>query len=371
MAPVDIATLKTGPYSPEPSAYEPYFSTVADIRTVEARRMLNYLVHSYEIDSDITVLGGVKMFNDADSMVQAEAFPEKYRAVATDNKLLLGVYVSRINESLRSRKKLIISVLRFPTEAASRKAAEDFDLITNSDPGRHPIAIEGQPDARTSSADDITGVSFVAHGPYIVMVNAGIPQPNQSALADIIGETINKQTARLDQTQPTPLDDVLDLPFDPDSLMRRTMPRAPDFSDPFIYDWDFGSYQPAGELHFERNPAEVAKALEENGVDLVARRSSIVYRTRDLSAAFRLQSALVKPGKDDEVLDSPPGLPDARCVKLDKSDAYRLFDSLCAVVYGRYVAVVQSKKAISAARVDVALNERAAAQYSVLVKSEK
>ncbi|WP_063039100.1 DUF7373 family lipoprotein [Nocardia pseudovaccinii] len=370
LTPVDISSLKTGPYRAEPTAYDPDISSVADLRTVEAQRLFNYLVHSYEIDSDITVLGGVKIFYDVDTMVQPEAFPEKYRAAAADNNLLLGVYVSRINTSLRSRKKLIISVLRFPTDAASRKAAEDFDRITNLDPGRHPIAIEGQPDARASSSDDITGVAFVAHGPYVIMVNAGIPEPNQTGLADIIGRTINKQTARLDRTQPTPLDDVLDLPLDPDSLMRRTLPRAADFSDPFILDWDFGSYQPAGELHFERNPAEVAKALDENGVDLVARRSSIVYRARDLSAAFRLQSVLVKPGKDDEVLDPPPGLPDARCLKLDNSDVYRLFNTLCAVVYGRYVAVVQSSKT-SNARVDVALDERAAAQYSVLVKSEK
>ena len=58
-------------------------------------------------------------------------------------------------------------------------------------------------------------------------------------------------------------------------------------------------------------------------------------------------------------------------MKLDKSDPYRMFDALCVVVYGRYVAVVQSKQRISAARVDVTLNQRAAAQYVVLAKSEE
>lgn len=332
--------------------------------------MLNYLVHSYEINKDITVLSDIKVFTSGDQMVQTNTFPERYRAAASDNNLLLGVYVSRINESLRSRKKLIISVLRFPTDADSQKAVTDFDQVANADPGRHPISIQNHPDAKASSADDITGISFIAHGPYVVMANIGIPEPNPSALADIFGKTIDKQVANLDRMQPTPLDDVLDLPLNPDGLMRRALPKAPDYSDPFIYDWDFGPYQPAGELHFERNPAEVAKAFEDSGVDLVARRGAIVYRTRDVPAAFRLQTALVKTGKDDEVLDSPPGLPDARCVKLDKSDPYRMFDALCVVVYGRYVAVVQSKKTIVAARVDVALNQRAAAQYAVLAKSE-
>ncbi|WP_329415691.1 hypothetical protein OG563_23225 [Nocardia vinacea] len=370
MSPVDISALKPGPYSPEPTAYDPDNSSIAELRTVEAQRLFNYLVHSYEIDSDITVLGDIKVFTSGDQMVQTSTFPETYRAAANDNNLLLGVYVSRINESLRSRKKLIISVLRFPTDAASKKAVTDFDQVANASPGRHPIPIQNHPDAKASSADDITGISFIAHGPYVVMTNVGIPEPNQSALAGIFSKTIDKQIANLDQTKPTPLDDVLDLPFDPDSMMRRALPKASDYSDPFIDDWDFGPYQPAGELHFERNPVEVAKAFEDSGVDLVARRSAIVYRTRDLPAAFRLQTALVKAGKDDEVLDSPPGLPDVRCVKLDKSDPFRMFDSLCAVVFGRYVAVVQSRKAISAARVDVALNQRAAAEYAVLAKSE-
>ncbi|MEV6337468.1 hypothetical protein AB0M12_22445 [Nocardia vinacea] len=369
LTPVDLGALKTGPYKPEPTAYEPDIDSAAEVRSIEGQRLLNYLIPSYEIDSDINVLGDIKVFFDGDRLAESNTFPEKYRSAAVDNNMLLGVYVSRINANLRSRKKLIISVLRFPTDAAAVKAANDFDAATNSDPGRHPVPITGHPDAKTSSPDDVTGISFLAHGPYVIMANVGIPESNQAALADVIQKTLDKQTARLDQTKPTPLDDVLDLPLDPDSIMRRALPKAPDYSDPFIYDWDFGPYQATGEVHFERNPAEVAKAFEESGVDLVARRGGIIYRTRDLSGAFHLQSALVKAGKNDEVLDPPPGLPDARCVKLDTADPYRLFNSLCAVVYGRYVGVVMSKT-LSSARIDHALNQRAAAQYSVLAKSE-
>ncbi|MEV6135766.1 hypothetical protein AB0L63_06815 [Nocardia sp. NPDC051990] len=369
LTPVDPKTLNTGPYKAEPTAYEPDITSSADVRSIEAQRLLNYLTPSYEIDSDINVLGDIKVFFDGNQLAESNTFPEKYRSAGVDNNLLLGVYVSRINENLRSRKKLIISVLRFPTDTAAMKAANDFDSTTNSDPGRHQVPITGHPDAKTSSTDDVTGISFLAHGPYVVMTNVGIPEPNQAGLTEVIRKTLDKQIARLDQTQPTPLDDILDLPVDPDSIMRRALPRASDYSDPYIYDWDFGPFQPTGELHFERNPAEAAKAFDESGVDLVARRGGIIYRTRDLSGAFRLQSTLTKAGKNDDVLDPPPGLHDARCVKLDKTDPYRLFDGLCAVVYGRYVGVVMSKM-LSSARVDHALYQRAAAQYSILAKSE-
>ncbi|MEV0337589.1 hypothetical protein AB0H49_01040 [Nocardia sp. NPDC050713] len=369
MSPVNVADLKTGPYKPEPTEYEPDISSANDIRTIEARRMLNYIVHSYEVDPEIDLLGDIEFFWNAEWLVQSNTFPEKYKPAALNNNLVAGAYVSRINGDLRSRKKLIISALRFPTEAASKKAAVEFDQITNADPGRHPVPIDGHPGALTSSADDITGISFIAHGPYVIMVNAGVPQPNQSALADAIRRTISLQITRIDQMKSIPLDDLLDIPTDPDSIMRRALPEAPDYSDPFSGDLDFGAYEPSGELHFERNPADVRKAFDESGVDLVGRRGGIVYRTRDLEAAFRLQTALLEPGRDDEELPPPPGLPDARCLRLDSSDAVRLYDALCGVVYGRYVAVVVTRIPVTS-RSATPLYQRAAAQYAILAKSE-
>jgi hypothetical protein len=369
LTPVDLGALKMGGYSPEPTRYDADISTPGELRLVEARRMLNYLVHPSDIDSEITVLNDVELFFDGEQMVTSDTFPPKYRPAAVDNNLIAGAYVSRINGDLRHRKKLIISVLRFPTEATSQKAADELDQITNSDPGRHPIPIEGHSEARTSSADDITAISFVSHGPYVILVNTGVPDPNQTALTSIIAKTIDQQIARLDQQQPTPLDDVLDLPTDPDSIMRRALPKATDYSDPFFFDHDFGPYEPSGELHFERNPGELKKAFEESGVDLVGRRAGIIYRTRDLDAAFHLQNVLVKAGKNDEELAPPPGLPDVRCLKLDASDPFRSYDDLCAVVYGRYVAVVISKSPYSG-RTDLGLYQRAAAQYAILTKSE-
>ncbi|MFQ6324547.1 hypothetical protein ACLMAL_00225 [Nocardia sp. CWNU-33] len=367
LTPVDVASLKVGAYTPEPMAYQPDIVGYPDIRLIEARRMLNYLVHPFEIDSDITDIGNLKFMNDAESMIGPNYVPEKFRPAAEDNNLLAGVYMSAINSDLRHRKKLIISIMRFPTDAAAAKAADQFHQIANIDPGRHLIPIAGHPDARASSLDDIAALAFISHGPYAILVNTGVPQPNQSAIADIFGKTISQQIELLDKQQPTPLDDILDLPFDPDGIMRLALPKAPDYSDPFFSDNDFAAFQPSGELHFERNPGEISKAFEESGVDLIGRRGGIVYRARDLTAAFHLQSALVKTGKNDEVLNPPPGLPDARCIKLDSTDSLRNFDELCAVVYGRYVGVVVSISPLSS-RVDTALYQRAAAQYAVLAK---
>ncbi|MEU0504915.1 hypothetical protein [Nocardia sp. NPDC005998] len=368
LTPVDLATLKTGAYAPEPTAYDPGISTIPAMRLIEARRMLNYLVHPYEIDSEIYDTGNQRLMSDADSMVGENYLPERYRPVATDNNLLAGVYVSGTNNNLRSRKKLIIAVLRFPTDTAGRAAADQFDQLTNIDGGRHPVTVPGHPDAKASSTDDKTITSFVAHGPYVVLVNTALPQPNQAAVAENIGKVIDLQIARLDQQRPIPMDDLLDLPTDPDSIMRRALPEAPDHTDPFIGKDDFGYFQPAGELHYERNPIEMQKAFDESGVDLVGRRGAVIYRARDLRGAFHLQSVLAKTGKNDEVMASPPGLSDIRCVKLDKRDGTRSFDQYCVVVYGRYAAVVVGSTFTGA--VDPVLYQRAAAQYAILAKSE-
>ncbi|WP_431964171.1 DUF7373 family lipoprotein [Nocardia sp. bgisy134] len=370
LAPVDVSTLNTGAHSPEPSDYEPSsLSYKTDLRRIEAQRLINHVVHPFDIDNELSEVGEVHLFHIPEYPFIREVFPESYRPAVVDNNMLAGAYVSRSNGNARAHKKLNIGVLRFPTAAASVKAVEQFDQATNAAPGRHSIPVEGHPQAKVSSGDDITALSFLAHGTYVILANPGVPQPNRAALSSVLKNTLDQQIAALDNQTPPAWDDILDTPLDPDGIMRRALPKAPDYSDPFSDDQDFAAYQPAGELHFERNPVELEKAFEESGVDLIGRRGGVVYRARDLAGAFRLQSTLVRIGKNDEELEPPPGLPDARCVKLDKIDENRNFDELCAVVFGRYVGVVVAKSRLSG-RVDYTLHQRAAAQYAVLAKSE-
>ncbi|MEV6273861.1 hypothetical protein [Nocardia sp. NPDC051832] len=369
MTPVDLTVLKTGAHPREPTEYEPDLGTFADVRDIEAHRTLNYLVVPTDIDNDITEVGKIELFSSPESPFISKVLPDKYRPALVENNLLLGVYVSRTNADLRKRKKLIVSLLRFPTAAISQKAVADLARITDAEGDRHPIAIDGHPTASTSSADDITAISFIARDQFVFLVNAGVPQADQTGLAGVVKKTIDEQFARLTQFKPTAFDDVLDSPVDPDSIMRRALPKATDATDPFFSDEDFGALQPSGALHYERNPLQVRKAFEESGVDLVGRRGAIVYRSRDLAAAFRLQTVLTKAGRNDEELPSPPGLPDTRCIRRDQIDVVRNFDELCAVLHGRFIAIVMTKSKL-AGGINPDLYPRAAAQYSVLANSE-
>ncbi|MEV6391803.1 DUF7373 family lipoprotein [Nocardia xishanensis] len=374
LSPVDLSSLKTGANATEPSAFELRFVSPAalNVRFIEARRMLNHLIHPFDVDEDLSAVGYVRLMADPASMIVDGALPKFYRPVAEENKLVAGAYVSRTNGNLRNSKKLIVSILRFQTEQDSKKAADDFYRITQEQGARHSIQVEGYPDAHASSPDDLTANAFLAQGPYVIVTSIGVPQPNSTELAERIKKTFDLQRAKLSQLQPIPVDDLLDLPIDPGGIMRRAAPKAKDYSDPFmlLHEEDFGAFEPSGILHFERNPLEVRRAFEEGGVDLIGRRASTVYRARDVEAAFRLQTALAKPEKDDIVLDPPPGLNDAQCLQIGTRDLNRSFTSFCAVVYDRYVAVVISSIP-DLGRVDRRLQERTAAQYSILVKSEQ
>ncbi|MBF6327473.1 DUF7373 family lipoprotein [Nocardia transvalensis] len=369
MTPVDINKLKTGSFTTQPTTFKPRLVGTTEFRRIESRRMLGYLIHSFDVDPDITDWGPVKLITSSADLVSPDGIPSQYQPVGDKYQVLAGVYASRTNGDLRGRKKLIVSILRFPTEADSHGAAEEFDRITNSEPGRHPIDIEGYPDARTRSSNDALSISTIARGPYMVLINVGIPKPDKSALANVVKKTIDLQFAKLDKLQPTPLDDILDLPTDPDGIMRRAAPVSKDALES-TDQTDVGPLDPDAELHYQRNPIEVKKAFEEGGVDLVGRRGGIVYRTRDLAAAFRLQSALSLAGKDDDILEPPPGLPDAKCLKYDSRDPNRSYNAQCVIVYGRYVAVVSDT--IPAGKlIQTSLYERAAAQYAILEKAER
>ncbi|MEV0293281.1 hypothetical protein [Nocardia sp. NPDC050710] len=372
LAPVDLAVLKTGGNVTEPTPFKLRLSDGArNVRMIESRHLLNYLVHPFDVDSDLTDLGNVRLIADPYSMTADGAFPRTYKPIAEKYDILAGAYAGRTNGSLRATKKLIVSILRFPTEAVAASAADEFDRITGEAQQRYPIPIDGYPQARATSSDEQSILSFQPHGPYVIVSNASLPQPNRDQLAGMVKKTLDLQIAQLDKQQPTPLDDLLDLPIDPDGIMRRTAPKSKESNDPFFgfFEDDFGTFQAAGILHYLRNPIEVRKVLEEGGVDLVGNRASTVYRTRDLAAAVRLQTALTRLTKNDETLDPPPGLIDATCVRLDILDPNRSFTSFCAVVYQRYVAIVIAS-APQLARVDRALQERTAAQYSILAKSE-
>ncbi|MGW6423826.1 DUF7373 family lipoprotein [Nocardia sp. NPDC055053] len=376
MTPVDLAALNTGATVTEPTTFElKYSDTAKTVRLIEGRRLLNVLIPSIDVDPELTMRVTTRVFADGTDMSKDDGLPDIFKAAVTDNNFIAGVTASRTNGSVRDTKGLHLSVLHFATAQDSKNAAAAmYQVGTTGEHPRQPVTIPGYSEANGSSKDGASVSAFQAHGPFVIAVSMSQETPDSAGLATKIRKTLDLQIPPLDKYRIIAPDDLLDLPLDPDGIMRRATGKSP-AGDPYgmsYHEEDFGTFEPSGILHFERNPAEARTAFEEAGVDLIGRRFSTVYRTRDVESAFKLQNVLAKRGKSDSELAPPPGIADAQCLRLEESDPNRGYNGICVLVYDRYVAVVMSLATVSRAslQVDPTLQERTAAQYAILKKSE-
>ncbi|MVU76509.1 hypothetical protein GPX89_04540 [Nocardia sp. ET3-3] len=375
MTPPDWSKLQVGPYPSAPIDYDPLYDGAADAYRMESRRMLTYLVSPDEIDPDVRYLDGARTLDTSDAnfadpgdIFAADApFPKAWQSIAQQNQLISGAYVSRNNDSIRHRKYIALAILRFPTEQKAQAAVDGF-FGALSGPRIHPIPLDGI-DARASSTTEVKGQVFAVHGVYAIVGHAMVQQAD--ALAERLRAMARAQLDKMADLKPTPLEDIPDLPTNPDNIMGITLPNrfGTGDSDPSGGLGQSGEiYSAAGALHFERDGVAARRAFAAAGVDLVARNAATVYRTRDLAAAFALQTALTTLGRDDDEFPNPPGITDSQCVQLDEPEPIRNYTYLCAVVYGRYVAVIGAVADFGGA-VPASFVQRVAAQYSMLVKS--
>ncbi|KAF0848335.1 DUF7373 family lipoprotein [Nocardia caishijiensis] len=377
LTPVDLASLKTGAQITEPTEFTEKFpsGTSERIRLIEGRRLLDVLVPPMDFHPSATELGYTRIFASPDTMSKTGGIPAQYNEAVGTNNFVVGVSASRTNGSVRTPESGLIGILQFATEQdAKNAAAAMFQVTMSGETPRHPVSIPGYPNANASSADDSSANAFQQHGPFVVVSAVVQAAPGVDGLAEKLGKSMASQLPALDKFKIVAPDDLMDLPRDQDGIVRRTMGKSP-AGDPYgmsFYDEDSGTFLPSGILHYERDPVRARKAFEEAGVDLIGRRYSTVYRARDVEAAFKLQTALAAPGKDDAEIDSPPGIADARCLRLGEADKNRGYNSLCVLVYDRYVAVVMSLTSASKTSLqsDPVLHERTAAQYAILKKSE-
>ncbi|MCP2277093.1 DUF7373 family lipoprotein [Nocardia amikacinitolerans] len=371
MAPVDLASLAVGPFPSAPVDYEPKLETKGDVFAIESRRLFGYLVAPYEVDSEMAALDTTRIVAAPGSAFSDSlgVLPAQFEPIAESNRLIAGVVTVRSNQKLRAMRNMSIALLRFPSDDAARSAATEFDRVMGELlPNRHALAIPGHPDAVASTANDQKGYVFATRGPMVVMAMTTVPQPDANALVTQLRTMLDLQLDRLTRFEPTPVDQILDLPANPDGIMRLALPPLPVSGDDTARRVQpAGIYDAAGQLHFEPRAAELKAVLASAGVDVVARNDATVYRTRDLDSAFRLRRALTEPREDEQSRDSPPGIADAQCLQRDTDAFDQYYEYICVLVHGRYVAVVGGD-GLPGGLFDASLYQRAAAQYSILAR---
>lgn len=369
MTPVDLASLAVGPFPSAPVDYEPKLETKVDVFAIESRRLLDYLVAPYEVDSEMSALDTTRIVSASSSAFSDSpllgALPERFGPIAERNQLIAGVVTTRSNRKLRAMRNMSIALLRFPSDESARSAATEFDRAMDElTPNRHPLDVTGHANVLASTANDQKGYLFTTRGPMVIMSMSTVPQPDSTALATQLRKMLELQLERLAGYTPTPVDQILDLPLNPDGIMRLALPVSGSSSQRAQ---PVGVYDTAAQVHFELRGAELKAALTNAGVDVVARNDATVYRTRDLDSAFRLQHALTVPGDDEQHFEGPPGIADAQCLQREADAFDPRYDYTCVLVHGRYVAVVGAD-GLPGKQFDRSLYQRAAAQYSILAR---
>ncbi|MFI2475898.1 hypothetical protein [Nocardia xishanensis] len=370
MTPVDLTSLAVGPFPSAPVDYEPKLETKVDVFAIESRRLFGYLVAPYEVDSEMSALDTTRIVSASSSVFSDSpllgALPERFGPVAERNQLIAGVVTTRSNRKLRAMRNMSIALLRFPSDESARSAATEFDRAMDElTPNRHPLDITGHANVLASTANDQKGYLFTARGPMVIMSMSTVPQPDSTALATQLGKMLELQLERLAGYTPTPVDQILDLPLNPDGIMRLALPVSGSPTSQRAQ--PVGVYDAAAQVHFEPRGAELKAALTNAGVDVVARNDATVYRTRDLDSAFRLQHALTVPGDEEQPFAGPPGIADAQCLQRDADAFDPRHDYTCVLVHGRYVAVVEAD-GLPGEQFDRSLYQRASAQYSILAR---
>lgn len=128
MTPVDPSALDVGLFATEPAAFAMEIDTTADVYSLEARRMLEFLTSPHEVDPDLRYLNETQLIVHGTS---ASLLPEEFTPISEQNYLVAGVITSRENLSPRNPKAGLVALLRFGNEDYARAAAAGYNAVSD------------------------------------------------------------------------------------------------------------------------------------------------------------------------------------------------------------------------------------------------
>ncbi|MFB8002178.1 hypothetical protein [Nocardia sp. NPDC056000] len=261
------------------------------------------------------------------------------------------------------------SVLLFDSEQAASSAAaalaqRGWSSVNDIPPRVEPVHSAAHPTAISSWLPDSQVLaSWYATGKFVIVALAESEESRSLNLSDrdllqtLTDKTITLTSERLRSFTPTPRDQLTTVPFDPDGMLRISLPRP----DGDSYTNLPGVYTPAAFLHLENDPERAKSRYDKFGVDRVAANGGRIYRARDMQAAKQLRDDLVM-NRFTRPVESPIGLPTARCRRY-RGPVNASTQFYCYVAFDRYVVMTWGLQLADA-------QQRVSAQYSILARSK-
>ncbi|OHV03783.1 DUF7373 family lipoprotein [Mycobacterium talmoniae] len=377
---VDVAQLDPGNYPTKPQAP---LGNAGDDRKgawIEARRMANNVVGPWEVDPALIsaeqAIGVVGVVKDGNALSIILGDGEPIGAAATAHNFVVGFSSSRNAytgpaKAENQQKSLTNLVLRFPspedaaaaaTEMTAASATVQGFATTEPKPTR-PMPIPRNAATSAVTFDSLGGadvLAYTAHGTYVLCQQA-YSKDGPDAAAELIATTLDKQGPLIDQFQPTPVDQLANLPIDPDGLLIRTLP--PEAQEMTVNN---GVYQPHAELHFHADPPRSHTLFDATHLQLATQGKASVYQTPDAASAQKIVDGFAAEAAEEGLggggkyvpAAGIKGMPGAKCLMSEDRTSGRTF-FYCLAVAGRY--------AIEASAVQqLAAHQLVSAQYLML-----
>ncbi|MGW0635249.1 DUF7373 family lipoprotein [Nocardia salmonicida] len=378
---IDVRTLDVGSYPTEPiNAHDddpipPFY----EMYEVAAMRIADYVINSGDVDAQM-IYGKRATTVSAGVMPSALGDEPAMSAVAKKHKMLYGFESSGAAKDSRvetyggwptkkadNRLTATTMVLQFPdAERAAAAAKEFYDTDFGMQEGRNqPVAIAGHPAALSHWRPDSPFLRTVLpHGPYVIAFLLSVATPDQQALTALAATAYTEQIEALAETTPLTDEQVMDLPWDPDHLLTRTLN-----PDQLANPEGSGYYLVTGKrgiLHYSGDQLPTDRHyIDEQLTKMSAKQvalswGSIAIRTPDAQTARRAVTEKMFPWRVEGEAANPPNLPDSACVDNKRPGASKRFS--CILAYNEYVGIVSGNQLLDA-------HQRAAAQYALFANS--
>lgn len=358
----DLSGLSVGNYPTEPIDY----GTAKDdeaARYREGQRLGDYVAIPFEADpvymKRLLGTGGPVVMDrrDMQSLVINDTFDE----IAPD--LVAGwVHAWGSEGEIGATQVISIAVLMLPdaTRAEAVAAALEHDDFTYNVDNR-PVQIPRYPHSKAHRRPGIASLgSWTSHDRYVVFVKYE-DFSGKSELADMVEQTeslLDVQMPLLNEFEPTPADQLENIPLDPDGVLRLALPKSETATAMF---GPAGTSRGRGALYY-LSGLNSLDFLDQAQVVAIALGESVVMRSETVGGAEKLWKLLrpTEGATESEPLDVPAGITEGKvaCYRR-KIEEYENPSNFCVLQTGKFFAQVEGAQVQD-------LHQKTSAQYALL-----
>ncbi|MGJ6127287.1 hypothetical protein QN239_32430 [Mycolicibacterium sp. Y3] len=362
---VDPALLVPGNYPTKPQNALGTAGSPERGARVEGARMAGAVVGPWEVDPKLSV--GVLPTGILTSARQLKALTTSADAAGRHQFITAFVSTRRNNDNTLS---MVTGLLRFADPASAAQAVTDMHDTSLVPPAPDSFGVQRTaapvPAHPESLATAATGPSaagdprlagdvevLTARGPFVLYVWAKSLDGIDAAMA-LATDGLEKQIPRADSFVPTDVAGLSELAVDPTGLLARTLPAPPDDTPGLPSNLTFDE---AGSLHFQTDPAATSALFDKAGMQVWASGKTGVYQTRDAAAAVEVANAFAAEMRDGGSVEA--GVPNLKGSQCSKKQQLTVVLYNCYSTADKYVIEASSPQLADA-------QQQSAAQYLML-----